>query len=369
MQRVFVPPPSGVSSSRGQDSGKLLTKSNFSFRELRQEHTSSELFGGDRSLDFVSKIRFVNYLSQVKNFYHQFELMKMFLVSSDQVQSIYKRLKVAGVENLEQLSGFLAGLISAKLTAQQRRYLRDFLTPYFNAGVDCLGTDQGFKSQSHTELGQGQKNLGDTDHFKQLDPRQNRKALKVALKTFLLGTNLTRMDQKSGSKEQTNDLGHSTISLGEKSLSKNTQLDSSVTTFKDHGHGLTNSSYATVTFRTPENQDLPITCSSDEVELVCREAISNECNIKDSFKSKPFDFQRVFTILCTSKPAKIDHASSPRPRDFFDFATFNNFLKSLDNLGYSFSEANSAMLFRRLDRLGRGLVGREDFEEEFQSLV
>lgn len=105
MQSALVPPPSGVSSARGQLSSKQQRRNQFSFGELRPG--DSKIRHGEDGLDFVNKIRFVNYLQQVTNCYHQFELMKTFLVSADEVRSIYKRMKLMDIRNLEDLADFL----------------------------------------------------------------------------------------------------------------------------------------------------------------------------------------------------------------------------------------------------------------------
>lgn len=146
--------------------------------------------------------------------------------------------------------------------------------------------------------------------------------------------------------------GVTKLSQEERSISKNSQLNSSATTFKDYGYGLTNSSNAIVTFRTPENKDVPIACTSNEVELVCRDAISNECNIKDCLKTSPFDVNRVFELILQQQHEETwQHESlGSTHQELMNLHAFSKFLQSYEHLGYFFTETQTLMLFRRLDK-------------------
>lgn len=109
-----------------------------------------------------------------------------------------------------------------------------------------------------------------------------------------------------------------------------------------------------------------MTDSSNEVELVCREAISNECNIKESFQLKPFDFSRIFDLMVGSKHAKNEKsATSDYFEELLDLDGFRMFLSNFCSLGYSFSESQIDMLFRRLDKNHDRLVCFDDFSKEF----
>ena len=130
---------------------------------------------------------------------------------------------------------------------------------------------------------------------------------------------------------------------------------------------MTNSSGHIVTFRTPENIDFPLSSGANEVELVCRDAISNECNIKGSIRASPFDYERIFDMMIelTSGESWQDEISSTKQSHTVIFPVFKRFLKTYEHLGYSFTDEQMIWFFRRLDKSFRGSISREDFEEEF----
>jgi len=188
--------------------------------------------------------------------------------------------------------------------------------------------------------------------------------LKTILASFLFGKKFKNFSHQVDAKMET--FGLTKYSSQHKSLSKQSQLNSSATTNKDLKYRLTASSNAIITFRTPENQEIPLKDSSNEVELVCREAISNECNIKESFQLRPFDFLRILDLIIASKHAKNrKSATSDFSEEPLDFNCFKEFLNSFSSLGYSFSEAQIHMLFRRLDKNHDRLVCFDDFSKEF----
>ena len=119
-----------------------------------------------------------------------------------------------------------------------------------------------------------------------------------------------------------------------------------------------------VTFRMPDSQELYTTESNDEIELVCREAVSNECQIRTKFIRQRFSPNLVFEFLrADSKLSELDGSAEGLG---IDFTSFSGFFERSDDLKMRFSQEQILRIFKRFDKDCDGVISLEDFLEEFQ---
>ena len=114
-----------------------------------------------------------------------------------------------------------------------------------------------------------------------------------------------------------------------------------------------------LTFRKQESKDLIDFSNKNEVEYICREAITLQRKIQKFFKNSKFDFFKIFSDINFGKSFDIDMLKKYIVK--VDKSCFKNCNNGLDCLG------DLDKVFKRFDKDKDGKISFKDFLKEFQS--
>lgn len=79
------------------------------------------------------------------------------------------------------------------------------------------------------------------------------------------------------------------------------------------------------------------------------------------FARKRFEYSRIFLSICRI-------ANPQEPKNEIDLYSFYTYLKSIEQMGYKFTDQQIIMIFRRFDKDCDGTISQRDFFSEFEAI-